>query len=54
MKARVSVEFLSDVEGQEVLDKCASFSILTDVGKVRAAEIAAEKGDKADEKAVGE
>ena len=51
LKARVSVEFLSDVEGQEVLDKCASFSILTDVGKVRAAEIAAEKGDKADEKA---
>jgi len=52
LKARVSVEFLSDVEGQEELDKCASFSILTDVGKVRAAEIAAEKREKAEEKAV--
>ena len=54
LKARVSVEFLSDAEGQEVLDKCASFSILTDVGKVRADEIAAEKGDTADEKAAEE
>jgi hypothetical protein len=54
LKARVSVEFLSDAEGQEVLDKCASFSILTDVGKVRAAEIAAEKREKADEKAAEE
>ncbi len=54
LKARVSVEFLSETEGQEVLDKCASFSVLTDVGKVRAAEIAAEKRDKADEKAAEE
>lgn len=54
LKARVSVEFLSDAEGQEVLDKCASFSILTDVGKVRAAEIAAEKRATADEKAAEE
>lgn len=54
LKARVSVEFLSDAEGREELDKCASFSILTDVGKVRAAEIAAEKLDKADEKAAEE
>ncbi len=54
LKARVSVEFLGDTEGEEELDKCASFSILTDVGKVRAAEIAAEKRDKADEKAAEE
>jgi len=54
LKARVSVEFLSDTEGLEALDKCASFSVLTDAGKVRAAEIAAEKRDTADEKAAKE
>ena len=51
LKARVSVEFLSDAEGQETLDKCASFSKLTDAGRARAAEIAAEKQVIADEKA---
>jgi hypothetical protein len=51
LKARVSVEFLSDAEGQEVLDECNSFSKLTDAGKARAAEIAGEKQDVADEKA---
>ena len=51
LKARVSVEFLSDAEGQEVLDKCASYSKLTDAGRARAAEIAAEKQEVADEKA---
>jgi hypothetical protein len=50
-KARVSVEFLSDAEGQAVLDKCAKFSTLTDAGKARAAEIAAEKEAVAEEKA---
>jgi hypothetical protein len=52
LKARVSVEILSDAEGLEVLEKCASFSTLTEAGKVRAAEIAAEKGEIAEEKAV--
>jgi hypothetical protein len=51
-KARVSVEMLSESEGLEVLEKCASFSTLTEAGKVRAAEIAAEKGEIAEEKAV--
>lgn len=54
LKARVSVEFLSGTEGEEVLDKCASFSVLTDAGRARAAEIAAEKGSVADEKAADE
>ena len=51
LKARVSVEFLSEAEGLEVLEKCASFSTLTEAGKVRAVEIAAEKGEIAEEKA---
>jgi hypothetical protein len=51
LKARVAVEFLSDEQGREVLDKCASYSTLTEAGKARAAEIAAEKGSVADEKA---
>jgi hypothetical protein len=51
LKARVSVEFLSDAEGQQVLDKCASYSTLTEAGRARAAEIAAEKQQVADEKA---
>jgi hypothetical protein len=50
-KARVSVEVLNEAEGREVLEKCASFSTLTEAGKVRAAEIAAEKGEIAEEKA---
>ena len=54
LKARVSVEFLSDADGREALEKCKSYSILTDSGKVRAAEIAAEKREKADEKAAEE
>jgi hypothetical protein len=51
LKARVSVEFLSEAEGLEVLEKCASYSTLTEAGKTRAAEIAAEKSEVADEKA---
>jgi hypothetical protein len=51
LKARVSVEFLSESEGLEVLEKCASFSTLTEAGKARAVEIAAEKKDVAEEKA---
>ena len=50
LKARVSVEFLDDEEGQKVLGKCASYSTLTDVGRARAAEIVAEKQTVAEEK----
>jgi hypothetical protein len=51
LKARVKVEFLDDAEGLKALEKCKSFSKLTDAGRARAAEIAAEKQDVADEKA---
>lgn len=51
LKARVKVEFLSEAEGLEALEKCKSFSKLTDAGTARAAEIAAEKEAVADEKA---
>ena len=50
LKARVSVEFLSDEEGKRLLEKCASYSTLTEAGRARAAEIAAEKRDVAEEK----
>lgn len=51
LKARVAIEFLSEAEGREVLDKCAHHSTLTEAGKTRAAEIAAEKLAAAEEKA---
>jgi len=51
MKARVRVLPLSETEGLEVLDECEKFSTMTDAGKVRGAEIAAEKLAVAKEKA---
>ncbi len=51
MKARVHVEFLSDEEGEYVLGRCNQHSTLTDAGRARAAEIAAEKQEIAKEKA---
>ena len=51
LKARVEIGFLSDEEGEKVLDKCNQFSTLTDSGRARAAEIAAEKLETAKEKA---
>ena len=51
LKARVRVEFLSDEEGAYVLGRCKYQSTLTEAGKTRAAEIAAEKREIADEKA---
>lgn len=51
LKARVKVEFLSDEEGEYVLGRCNQYSTLTDTGKRRAAEIAAEKYETAQDKA---
>lgn len=51
MKARVKAQFLTDAEGLKELDKCEKFSTLTDAGKTRGAEIAAEKFAVAKEKA---
>jgi hypothetical protein len=53
-KARVAVEFLSETEGLEVLEKCKSYSTLTEAGKARAVEIAAEKSEVAEERAAEE
>ena len=50
-KARVKIEFLPDEEGELVLGKCNQYSTLTDTGRQRAAEIAAEKYETAQEKA---
>lgn len=50
LKARVSVEFLDDAEGQKSLAKCGRYSTLTDAGRARAAEIVAEKQSVAEEK----
>lgn len=51
LKARVHVEFLSDEEGEYVLGRCDHQSTLTEAGRARAAEIAAEKHDVAKDKA---
>ncbi len=51
LKARVETAFLSDEEGEHVLGRCNQFSTLTEAGRARAAEIAAEKLETAKEKA---
>jgi len=51
LKARVKVEFLEETEGREALEKCEKYSTLTDAGRARAAEIAAEDFSTAREKA---
>ena len=51
LKARVEIGFLSDEEGEHVLGRCNQFSTLTEAGRARAAEIAAEKLETAKEKA---
>jgi len=51
LKARVKLETLDESEGQEMLAKCGHHSTLTEAGKARAAEIAAEKLEVAKEKA---
>jgi hypothetical protein len=51
LKARVKLEILDETEGHEMLEKCGHHSTLTDAGKARAAEIAAEKLAVAKEKA---
>jgi hypothetical protein len=51
LKARVRLEIIDETEGQEMLAKCGHHSTLTDAGKARAAEIAAEKLAVAQEKA---
>ncbi len=51
LKARVKLEAIDETEGQEMLAKCGHHSTLTEAGKARAAEIAAEKLAVAQEKA---
>jgi len=51
LKARVKLEILDETEGHEMLAKCGHHSTLTEAGRARAAEIAAEKLAVAKEKA---
>jgi len=51
LKARVGAEFLSEDDGLEDLEKCEMYYTLTDEGRTRGQEIAAEKYATAKEKA---